>query len=241
VSTSPRATRTHHDEVVSSDAGVAPRPSGHETEDAPDHGPSNLTLRIGLTGGIGSGKTRVSDRLSQLGASVIDTDVIAHTLTRAGGGAIAPLREAFGDDVIVAGALDRAAMRARVFADPQARRLLEGILHPLIAQQAREQAARAQGPYLVFVVPLLVESGRWRERVDRICVVDCDAATQIARVQARSGLSETDVRAILAVQATREQRLAVAQDVIDNGAHSTEAGLRAQVDALHMRWLACVP
>lgn len=195
-------------------------------------------LRIGLTGGIGSGKTRVSDRLAQLGASVIDTDVIAHTLTRAGGSAIAPLRDAFGDSVIVAGALDRAAMRARVFADPQARRLLESILHPLITQQAREQAARAQGPYQVFVVPLLVESGRWHARVDRICVVDCDPDTQIARVQARSGLSAADVRAILAVQATREQRLAVAHDVIDNGAHSTEASLYAQVDALHLRWLA---
>lgn len=220
---------------------IPPTTTPAASADDPAFAPAHGTLRIGLTGGIGSGKTRVSDRLAQLGASVIDTDVIAHTLTRAGGGAIAPLRDAFGDSVIVGGALDRAAMRARVFADPQARRLLESILHPLITQQAGEQAARAQGAYQVFVVPLLVESGRWRARVDRICVVDCDPDTQIARVQARSGLSEADVRAILAVQATREQRLAVAHDIIDNGAQSTEASLHAQVDALHRRWLAQAP
>jgi len=194
-------------------------------------------LRIGLTGGIGSGKSVVADRLQALGASIVDTDVIAHDLTAAQGAAMPAIRAAFGDAAVgTDGAMDRAHMRARVFADPEARRQLEGILHPMIQQEVTRQAAQATGLYVVFVVPLLVESGRWRDRVARICVVDCPPEDQIVRVQARSGLTVDAVARIMQTQATREARLAVADDVIDNGASVSLAGLSAQVDALHARW-----
>lgn len=194
-------------------------------------------LKIGLTGGIGSGKSAVADSLATFGASIVDTDVIAHTLTAPGGAAIEGVREAFGNQSIAAdGALDRDYMRTLVFAQPAQRKRLEAILHPLIAHQAQRQAQMAEGCYVVFVVPLLVESGRWRDRVDRICVVDCDKSTQIERVRARSGLSIDRIEQILAAQATREQRLVCADDVIDNGAHMTLQGLKSQVLGLHQRW-----
>jgi len=194
-------------------------------------------LKIGLTGGIGSGKSAVADSLATFGASIVDTDVIAHTLTAPSGAAIDGVRAAFGDQSITAdGALDRDYMRTLVFEQPAQRKRLEAILHPLIALEAQRQAQMADGCYVVFVVPLLVESGRWRDRVDRICVVDCDKSTQIERVRARSGLHIERIEQILAAQATREQRLACADDVVDNGAHMTLQGLKSQVLGLHQRW-----
>lgn len=194
-------------------------------------------LKIGLTGGIGSGKTRVADMLAAWGASVIDTDLIAHSLTARGGRAIEPIERTFGAEMIDAsGALDRQRMRKCVFADTAERQRLEAILHPLIASEVLAQASRATGLYLVFVVPLLVESGRWLDRIDRVCVVDCDRETQIARVQARSGLTLETIHQILDAQATREQRLAVADDVIINDQTTTFAELENQVLVLHKGW-----
>jgi len=196
-------------------------------------------LRIGLTGGIGSGKTRVADQLGELGAAIIDTDLIAHALTQPGGLAIEPLRALFGEHVITAdGALDRAVMRDLVFRDATARARLEGVIHPMIGNEVARQAAESTGLYQVFVVPLLVESGRWRERVDRICVVDCDEATQIARVGQRSGLSPDAVQRILDVQASRQARLDVADDVIVNDGQTTPELLREQVAAKHAFWMS---
>ena len=194
-------------------------------------------FKLGLTGGIGSGKTYVANLLAGWGASVIDTDQIAHALTAPEGLAIAPIRAAFGSDVIgPEGALDRARMRELVFSNPTERVTLEGILHPLIAQEILVQAKAATGLYAVFVVPLLVESGRWRDRIDRLCVVDCDEATQIARVQARSGIPTDTIRRILDAQATRAQRLAVADDIIVNSASTTVEELEKQVLVLHEGW-----
>ncbi len=191
---------------------------------------------IGLTGGIGSGKTLVADLFATHGASLIDTDQIAHELTQPGGLAIPALRNRFGDACLTAdGALDRAKMRERVFSDADARRQLEGILHPLIAQQTESAAHRAQGSYVIFVVPLLVESGRWVERVDRILVIDCPEAMQIERVMRRNQFSMSQVEAIMATQATRAQRLAAADDVIVNDGHRD--AVAAAVTRLHAGYL----
>ena len=178
-------------------------------------------LEIGLTGGIGSGKTRVADMFAARGAAIIDTDLLAHEITAPGGQAIPALVEAFGAQCLRPdGAMDRDAMRAVVFADPAAKARLEGITHPLIreltAARARAIADAREHPYLIYVVPLLVESGAWVERVGRVLVVDCTEDTQIARVMARNGFSREQVLAIMAKQATRAQRLAVANDVVDN-------------------------
>ncbi|MDY0308619.1 MAG: dephospho-CoA kinase [Castellaniella sp.] len=195
---------------------------------------------IGLTGGIGSGKSKVAEWLAEWGASVIDTDQIAHALTAPGGAAIEPLRAMFGAASIGPdGALDRGWMRERAFADPAVRRQLESVLHPLIDLAVRRQAERAQGGYLVFVVPLLVESGRWRDRVDRICVVDCDPATQMDRVQARSGLTRATIERIMSAQASRADRLAVADDVIVNDGSTDLDTLYRRVLQLHQDWNAC--
>ncbi|MFN3987922.1 MAG: dephospho-CoA kinase [Rhodocyclaceae bacterium] len=192
---------------------------------------------VGLTGGIGSGKTAATDRFASLGATVVDTDLIAHQLTTPGGAAIAAIREAFGADAIdTAGALDRAAMRQRVFADPSARKRLEAILHPLIRNESARRCAAATTAYVVLAVPLLIESGDYRTRVARICVVDCPEALQITRVMSRNQMDEAQVRAILAAQASREQRLAAADDIIDNAGDL--AHLEAQVDRLHRHYLA---
>jgi dephospho-CoA kinase len=179
-------------------------------------------LEIGLTGGIGSGKTRVADLFAERGAALIDTDLLAHEITAPGGAAIPLLKEAFGPGCLRPdGAMDRDAMRALVFSDPGAKARLEGITHPLIRSltEARAAAIREGGkhPYLIYVVPLLVESGSsWRQRVGRVLVVDCLESTQVARVMARNGFSREQVDAIMARQATRAQRLACADDVIDN-------------------------
>ena len=190
---------------------------------------------VGLTGGIGSGKSTVADRLVARGAALVDTDAIAHRLTEPGGDAIPAIRAAFGDGVIAAdGRMDRAAMRAIAFSDPTARKRLEGILHPMIrarTQAGIEAAARDGAPYVVVAVPLLVESGDWRGRYDRVLVVDCPAEVQVERVMRRSALAREQVEAILAAQATRAQRLAAADDVVDNGGPAD--ALDRQVDALH--------
>ncbi len=194
-------------------------------------------VKIGLTGGIGSGKSLVADFFAEWGAAVIDTDQIAHELTQSGGAAMPPIRQAFGPDVISPdGALDRAAMRELVFADPLQRTRLEAIIHPLIASETERQAASAVGCYQVFVVPLLVESGRWRDKVDRICVVDCEPETQIARVKSRSGLTSEVIGRIMSAQATRAARLAVADDVVDNGASVTFSQLKQRALELHNSW-----
>ncbi|MFO1335649.1 MAG: dephospho-CoA kinase [Piscinibacter sp.] len=197
-------------------------------------------LRIGLTGGIGSGKSTVAAALAALGASVIDTDAIARSLTLPGGGAIAAIAEQFGAGFIDAsGALDRARMRELAFADSAARQRLEAILHPLIRAETARQAEAAQGTAIVFDVPLLIESGRWREQVDRVLVVDCREATQVERVMARSGWTRDAVQAVLAQQASRRSRRAGADAVIYNDGLSHEE-LRAEVRALWEGWRASV-
>lgn len=201
---------------------------------------------VGLTGGIGSGKSAAADAFALLGAAIVDTDAIAHALTGPGGAAIAAIAEAFGQDVIAAdGRLDRAAMRGKVFADPEARRRLESILHPLIRAESDRQcreAAAAGAPYVMLVVPLLIESGSYRRRADRIAVVDCREETQVARVMARSGLAADEVRRIMAAQASRADRLAAADDVIDNEADRASLALRvAELDRRYRNLAAKKP
>ena len=192
-------------------------------------------LRVGLTGGIASGKSTVADMFAELGIPVIDTDVIAREVVRPGQPALDEIREVFGNGVIAAdGTLDRAAMRAIVFGDDAARRRLESILHPRIGKTTREQADAAGGPYQVIVVPLLVESSL-RAFVDRVLVVDCDEDTQVARLLARDAESEDQARRMLAAQATRAERLAIADDVVANGGALEDT--REQVLALHQRYL----
>ena len=191
---------------------------------------------VGLTGGIGSGKSAAADLFAARGALVVDTDQIAHQLTAPSGAAMEPIREAFGNGVVAAdGALNRPAMRALAFEDPDARKRLEAILHPMIRAESERQCRAATTPYVVLVVPLLIESGTYRQRVRRLCVVDCPEAVQVARVMQRSGLEESQVRAIMAAQASRAERLAAADDVIDNSAGYAE--LAVQVERLHGAYL----
>jgi len=190
---------------------------------------------VGLTGGIGSGKSTVADCFAALGVPVIDTDVIARDLTAPGGGALDAIRAAFGDTVMQAdGSLDRAALRRRVFADVGARRQLEAILHPRIRQAVELELAALAGSYALVVIPLLVETGGYRDLLNRVLVVDCPEALQIARVVARSGLTPDEVKAILAAQASRAARLAAADDVIVNAA--SPESLPAQVATLHQHY-----
>ena len=178
-------------------------------------------VRLGLTGGIGSGKSTVAAFMAQAGAAVMDADAISRALTQAGGQAIPAILAEFGETLITPeGAMNRDAMRALVFSNPQTKRQLEAIIHPLVAQalQAQTQAAIEAGKKcLVFDVPLLVESGeRWRRQVDWVCVVDCQTETQIQRVMARNSLARPEIEAIMAQQASRAQRLASADGVIYN-------------------------
>ncbi|AKZ61365.1 dephospho-CoA kinase [Herbaspirillum hiltneri N3] len=192
---------------------------------------------IGLTGGIGSGKTTVANLFGERGAALIDTDAIAHQLTTPGGVAINAIRTAFGDSFIGAdGAMDRARMRAHVFADAAARKRLEAVLHPLIRSETARAAQAARGDYLIFVVPLLVESQQWRTRTSRILVVDCSEDVQIARVMQRNGMTRAQVEAIMAAQATRAERLAAADDVIENNGDA--AALLPQIERLHALYLS---
>lgn len=191
---------------------------------------------VGLTGGIGSGKSAAGQVFEELGAAVIDTDAIAHALTAPGGPAIEPIRAAFGDEYISAeGALARARMRERVFADAGSKRRLEAILHPLIGERSAAQVRAARSRYAILMVPLLIESGNYRARCRRILVVDCPEELQVARAAARSGIAAAQVRAIMANQVARAARLAAADDVIDNSGDL--AHLRQQVEALHARYL----
>jgi len=195
-----------------------------------------MTYVVGLTGGIGSGKSAAAQVFEELGATLIDTDAIAHALTAPGGAAIEPIRTAFGADYITAeGALARSRMRELVFADAAGKRLLEAILHPLIRARSSELARAARGPYVILMVPLLIESGDYRGRCQRILVVDCPEGLQLARVMTRSGIAAAQARAIMATQVTRAARLAAADDVIDNS--RDPAHLRRQVEALHLRYL----
>ena len=199
---------------------------------------SPVSYVVGLTGGIGSGKSAVAKLFADRGVAVIDTDAVAHALTAAGGAAMAAVRAEFGDRIASAdGALDRAAMRDIVFADAAARKRLEAILHPMIrAESERRLLASAAGsPYAILMVPLLVESGEYRKRVQRVAVVDCAEATQVARVMSRNGLARSEVERIIAAQATRAERLAVADDVIEND--GALADLPARIDRLHRQYV----
>jgi dephospho-CoA kinase len=194
-------------------------------------------LRVGLTGGIGSGKSVVAAQFAALGASIIDTDQIARGMTVPGGPAMPAIVAEFGPEFADAsGAMDRERMRALVFSDLGAKARLEGILHPLIRATALAAAESATGAYVIYDVPLLVESGSWRDRVDRVLVVDCPEDVQVARVTARSGLDASQVRAIMATQATRAARLAAADDIINN--EGELAALAPQIARLHNLYLA---
>jgi dephospho-CoA kinase len=194
-----------------------------------------MTFTVGLTGGIGSGKTAVSTRLAAHGATVVDADEISRALTAAGGAAVPALREAFGERYVSPdGALDRVAMRTLAFEDPAARARLESILHPAIRAESDRTLAAATGPYAVLVVPLLFETGGYAHRVDRTLAVDCPEPVQLERAARRSGLDPEDVRRIMRAQWPRWRRLQVADDVVWNGG-GLEA-LDAQCAALDARY-----
>jgi dephospho-CoA kinase len=195
-----------------------------------------MPLVIALTGGIGSGKSSVADHLATLGAAVVDTDAIAHRLTAAGGTGAAKIGEQFGADYLCDdGSLDRPRMRDLVFSDPNARKKLESILHPMIRAAVETAVQAASGPYIVLVVPLLVETGAYRDFIDRVLVVDCDESEQIVRVSQRSHLPGETVRKIMATQVSRVERLARADDVIVNDADITT--LHSRTLAVHQRYL----
>ena len=193
-------------------------------------------LVIGLTGGIGSGKSTVAAMFTEFGIALVDTDAIAHELTQPNGVVMPAIVNAFGKGYVDShGGLDRTAMRTLVFGNPVAKRKLEEILHPLIRTIADERLTQILAPYSILVVPLLVESGSYYGRVDRVLVVECNEETQLARVMAR-GLSENMASTIISSQASRQERLAVANDVIDNS--HDQLTLRSQVNALHQNYLA---
>jgi dephospho-CoA kinase len=195
-----------------------------------------LAYVVVVTGGIGSGKTAVSDQLARCGAAVVDTDVIARAMTAAGGAAMPRLIARFGAEIAAAdGSLDRERMRKLAFEDPGNRQTLEAIVHPMIREEAYRQVAAAYAPYVVLVVPLLLETGGYRDIADRILVVDCPEAVQIERTMRRSGLDRAQVERILQAQASRAERLAVADDVIvnDDGLDA----LTVAVQRLHTRYL----
>jgi len=196
-----------------------------------------MALIIGLTGGIGSGKTRAADSFRELGVEIIDTDQIAHELTYSAGKAISPIRIAFGDRFILDnGSLDRSAMRRLAFSDEAARHRLESILHPLIYQETLRHFPLIQSEYGIVVVPLLLETGNYLKLVDRVLVIDCPESLQISRTMLRSKLSEQEVRDVIAAQCSRDERLAQADDVIVND--SGEQHLQRQVEELHRKYLA---
>jgi len=198
-----------------------------------------VTPLVGLTGGIGSGKTAAGNILSELGAGIVDTDLIAHQVTAAGGLAIEAIEKEFGSRFInSAGALDRDRMRALVFEKPESRKLLEQITHPLIQQESARQILvmdNSQAPYIVCIVPLLVESGAWQKLLDHIVVVDCSVELQIARVMQRNKLHRFEVERILQAQANRKDRLAIADTIIEN--QGTFEELKSQVEGLHEKLL----
>ncbi|PWB53214.1 MAG: dephospho-CoA kinase [Nitrosomonadales bacterium] len=193
-------------------------------------------LAIGLTGGIGCGKSAVAELFSELGIAVIDTDQIARQLTAAGQPALAAIKNEFGSEFMLPdGNLDRARIRHLIFANAEAKKKLEAILHPLIRDEVKRLLALAPSPYAIVAVPLLLEAGAYREIVQRVLVVDCSEAQQVKRVVARSGLDETEVRAIMAHQFSRQERLRQADDIIDN--HGNLSALKPQVEQLHQRYI----
>jgi dephospho-CoA kinase len=197
---------------------------------------SSIPFAVGLTGGIGSGKSTVADMFAARGATIVDTDLIAHSMTAPQGPAMPAIVAEFGPAFADAsGAMDRARMRELVFSDAGAKTRLEAILHPRIRDAALAAGAAATGAYVIYAVPLLIESGTWRARVARVLAVDCEEQVQIARVMARNNLPEAQVRAIMAAQVSRTQRLAAADDVIVNNAGIAE--LEAQVERLHALYL----
>lgn len=196
---------------------------------------------VGLTGGIGSGKSEAARLFAGFGIPVVDTDVIAHALTATGQPALKTIAQAFGAEALNAdGTLNRGYLRQRIFADPAARQMLEGILHPLIREQVRQALAEnASAPYQIVVVPLLFETGAYANLINRSLLIDCPETLQIKRAMARSQLSESDVRAIMAAQFSRDQRLALADDVIRNDGTLDE--LHDQVSAKHQKYIkACI-
>jgi dephospho-CoA kinase len=196
-----------------------------------------MPLIIGLTGGIGSGKSSTAKFFAALGAELIDTDVIAHELTQAQGAAIDAIRQIFTKKFITEeGSLDRKKMRSLIFSDNESRRKLEAILHPLIRIEVARRAALLTTPYAMIVVPLLLETGGYQEMIHRILVVDCNERDQIARAVARTGLDEQTVRAIMATQLSRNERLQQADDVIANDGDMEH--LQKQVNILHRKYLA---
>lgn len=196
-----------------------------------------MTFCVGLTGGVGSGKSTAAEMFAALGPAVVDTDAISRELTAARGAAMAAVREQFGPEFVAAdGSLDRERMRRLVFADAAAKKRLEGILHPMIRAEARARLSAAQAPYVILVVPLLLETGAYRDLVDRVLTVDSREEQQVERVALRSGLSENEVRAIMAAQLSRAERRARADDVLSNDG-SIES-LQRQVAGLHDRYLA---
>ena len=191
---------------------------------------------VGLTGGIGSGKTTVANQFEALGVILVDADLIAHQMTAPGGPAMPALIKEFGAEIAAPdGRMDRAVMRDKAFKDPGARARLEHILHPLIRAESDRQIAAARSPYVMLVVPLLIETGGNKKRVQRVLVVDCPEEVQIERVMSRSQLPREQVQAIMKAQATRAQRLAAADDVVDNG--GDPKALAAQVERLHRLYL----
>jgi dephospho-CoA kinase len=195
-----------------------------------------MCFRVGLTGGIGSGKSTVARAFVELGVGLVDTDQIARRLTAPGGEALPLLAAAFGADILAAdGRLDRGLMRQRVFADAAARRRLEDILHPMIRARALVEIKAARAPWLLVDIPLLVAVGRESYALDRVLVVDCPEALQIERVMARDGLGATEVAAIMAAQSSRAERLAIADDVIDNSGN--RADLPSRIAELHQCYL----
>ncbi|MBA2351794.1 MAG: dephospho-CoA kinase [Burkholderiales bacterium] len=194
-----------------------------------------MPFTVGLTGGIGCGKSRAADFFGELGAGIVDTDVISHHLTLPGTATIAAIRRAFGDDFFEPdGTLNRSKLRSRVFSDARARSALESILHPEIRRAAETEVGALKTPYGVLVVPLLLETSALRELVDRVLLVDCAEHQQIERT-VRRGLAENDVRAIMASQLSRSERLGRSDDIIDNSAGPEE--LKLSVQTLHERYL----
>ncbi|NIH15440.1 dephospho-CoA kinase [Serratia symbiotica] len=190
---------------------------------------------VALTGSIGSGKSTVANTFARHGVAVVDADVIAQQVVKLGTPALAKIAERFGNEILLAsGALNRTVLRQRIFSQPDGKIWLNQLLHPLIRQETQRQLAQATSPYALWVVPLLVENSL-QDRADRVLVIDVNTETQLARTVARDGISRQQVQDILSAQATREQRLAIADDIIDNSGIALEIELL--VDALHRRYL----
>jgi dephospho-CoA kinase len=200
-------------------------------------GAAPVGLVIGVTGGIGSGKSTAARLFRERGADLLDTDALAHELTRAGQPGLLQIAERFGRDVLAAdGSLDRATLRSRVFSDPAARRELEAILHPLIRREVEARVRACAGPYALVLIPLLVETGGYPDLLDRVLVVDCNEEIQVQRTMQRGGITEPEVRSIMQTQASRDARLTLADDVIHNDGDLAE--LARQVEALDGRYRA---